>query len=74
MKNITAKSESAPALEHMISREEVVATLGVALNWCIRRENSGELTKYQTGPKGKVFYDKRQVMALFQVTNGAESK
>ena len=60
-------------LEDLISRERLMEMLEVSAKWCIRKEESNELTKYQTGKKGKVFYLKSEVNNLFKPHPTVES-
>lgn len=61
--------QESPSLDDLISRTEAMKLLGLSRNWFIAREGNG-LTVYK--PDGMrmshVYYDKREVMALFKVT------
>lgn len=72
MQNSTIKIN----LEDFISREKLIETLGVSDRWCTRREKSLKLTKIQEKglKKGKVFYLRSEVEALFEIINASEEE
>lgn len=63
-----------PSLDHMISRSAAMNLLGLSRNWFVARQGK-TLTVYKLdgNPNSTVYFDKREVMALFQATQVQQS-